>query len=70
MRKPQIYSPRLAEDLISPLYHAAKCRRVPMTRLASALVREGLARLSVSDEADSTTVREEPPVEDPRGRAV
>ena len=36
------YSPRLQRDLISPLYHAAKARRIPMTRLASSLLRDGL----------------------------
>jgi len=40
------YSPRLDRDLISPLYHAAKTRSVPMTRLASTIIREGLARLN------------------------
>jgi hypothetical protein len=69
--KPQYYSPRLDRDLISPLYHTAKARRVPMTRLASALVRAGLARLSVGDEAQSPILlREEPPALDPRERKI
>ena len=54
------YSPRLDEKLISPLYHAAKARRIPMTRLASLLVREGLQRLGESASSESTFVREEP----------
>ena len=54
------YSPRLDEKLISPLYHAAKARRIPMTRLASLLVREGLQRLGESANSESTFVREEP----------
>ena len=54
------YSPRLDEKLISPLYHAAKARRIPMTRLASSLVREGLQRLGESANSESTFVREEP----------
>lgn len=62
------YSPRLDRDLISQLYHAARGRREPMTRLASTLVREGLARLVESDEIESAVVRETPPVADPRGR--
>lgn len=62
------YSPRLDRDLISSLYHTAKRRRVPMTTLASALVREGLARLSGSDECESASVREEPPMPDPHRR--
>jgi hypothetical protein len=55
------YSPRLHRDLISPLYHAAKSRRVPMTRLASALVRDGLSRLGGSEDRESAVVREESP---------
>lgn len=38
----RVYSPQLAEQLISPLYHAAKARGIPMTKLASQLVAEGL----------------------------
>ena len=54
------YSPRLDQKLISPLYHAAKARRIPMTRLASLLVREGLQRLEEPANSESTFVREEP----------
>lgn len=61
------YSPRLQRDLISSLYHAAKSRRVPMTRLASTLVREGLSRLGGSEDRESTVVREESPAPDPGG---
>ncbi len=68
MAHPRYYTPRLDRDLIGPLYHTAKSRRVPMTRLASALVREGLARLAGSDAEKSATVREEPPASDPCGR--
>ena len=68
MARASYYSPRLDRDLISPLYHTAKRRRVPMTKLASALLREGLARLSGRDEIESAILREEPPALDPRGR--
>lgn len=68
MAHARYYSPRLERDLISPLYRTAKSRRVPMTKLASAFVREGLARLAGSDDADSAVVREEPPASDPRRR--
>jgi hypothetical protein len=68
MARTRYYSPRLDRDLISPLYHTAKRRRAPMTKLTSALVREGLARLLGSDEIESAVVREEPPALDPRGR--
>ncbi len=54
------YSPRLERPLITALYHAAKVQRIPMTRLASSLVREGLQRLGESANSESTFVREEP----------
>jgi hypothetical protein len=59
MAQSRHYSPRLERPLITALYHAAKARRIPMTRLASSLVREGLERIA---EAGSETafVREEP----------
>jgi hypothetical protein len=60
------YSPRIDRDLITHLYHAAKTRRVPMTRLTSALVREGLGRLGAGGN-EGTVIREEPPASDPRG---
>ena len=59
------YSPRLDRDLVSSLYHAAKSRRVPMTRFASTLVREGLARLAAHDEKTNAVIREEPSARDP-----
>ena len=68
MPKARKYSPRLDENLISPLYHAAKARRIPMTRFASSLVREGLARLAGASENEVCVLREEPPVNDPHGR--
>jgi hypothetical protein len=66
LHRTKYYSARLDRDLVSTLYHTAKVRRVPMTKLASALVREGLARISESDE--SPILREEPPAYDPGGR--
>jgi hypothetical protein len=42
MAHPRYYSPRLDRDLISRLYHQARAERIPMTALASRLVREGL----------------------------
>ena len=62
------YSPRLQRDLISLLYHAAKARRIPMTRFASSLVREGLARLDGGRDDEACVLREVPPVNDPHGR--
>ena len=59
MSKARYYSPRLDENLISPLYHAAKAKRIPMTRLASSLVREGLERLAGGHGGKSKLVRED-----------
>ena len=69
MTQARYYTPRLERALISPLYHAAKARRIPMTRLASSLVREGLERLGKGEVDESCVVSEEtPPVVGPHGR--
>ncbi len=68
MAHTRYYTPRLERDIITSLYHAARARRIPMTRLASSLVREGLARLDTCDREESCVLREEPPVDDPRGQ--
>jgi hypothetical protein len=70
MAHERYYTPRLERDLIASLYHAAKARRIPMTRLASLLVREGLTRLRENGTSEGCVLREEPPVVDPRGRTV
>ena len=62
MARAKYYSPRLERSLISPLYHAAKARQVPMTTLASRLVAEGLSRIA---EDETCIVAEEPSVCDP-----
>ena len=58
------YSPRLDRDLIAPLYRTAQDRRIPMTRLASELIREGLARVDDKSEG-AERVCETPPDDDP-----
>ena len=65
MAHARYYSPRLERDLISRLYHQAKSERVPMTALASRLVREGLAG---KDHEPTSVIAEEPPAFDPGGR--
>ena len=70
MAQSRYYTPQLERDLITALFHAAKARRIPMTRLASSLVREGLERLRVNEREESCALREDPPVDDPRGRIV
>jgi hypothetical protein len=39
-----MYSPKIREDLVSRLYHAAKARGVPMTRLVNEALEEYLRR--------------------------
>lgn len=53
------YSPRLDKSLISPLYHAARNERIPMTRLASRLVAEGLRKVATAKTRQSPS--QEPP---------
>jgi hypothetical protein len=42
MRRPKWYSPQLSREIVSRLYNKAKTERVPMTRLASRLIKEAL----------------------------
>jgi len=65
MAHARYYSPRLDRDLITRLYHQARTERVPMTALASRLVREGLAE---EPRMTGNVVAEEPPAHDPGGR--
>ena len=65
MAHPRYYSPRLDRELITRLYHQARTERVPMTALASRLVREGLAD---EHRTAGNVVAEEPPAVDPGGR--
>lgn len=69
MAKAKYYSPRLDRDLISSLYYAAKTRCIPMTTLASALMREALSKLETTVSEENAIVREETPAVDPGGRA-
>jgi len=38
-----MYSPKIAEELVHVLYFVAKDRKMPMTRLVNAIIREALA---------------------------
>ena len=48
MARAPYYTRQLDRPLVTALYHAAKSRRIPMTRLAPSLLREGLARTRIS----------------------
>ena len=38
MLKPRHYSPQLSRFMVSVLYHEAKARKIPMTKLADTLL--------------------------------
>jgi hypothetical protein len=38
-----MYSPKISEELISPLYHQAKAKGIPMTRLVNEILSEHLS---------------------------
>lgn len=42
MAKASHYSPRLSRFLVSVLYHHAKAKKIPMTKLADNLLRQSL----------------------------
>jgi hypothetical protein len=49
MRRPKWYSPQLSRDIVARLYHKAKTEGVPMTHLASRLIREALDSIESID---------------------
>ncbi|MGI8436761.1 MAG: hypothetical protein ACR2NX_07635 [Chthoniobacterales bacterium] len=52
--KSHYYSPQIDRDLVTALYHEARARRMPMTKLASQLLREALrAERTRQDSRDS-----------------
>jgi len=46
-----MYSPKISEDLVPVLYHTARARRMPMTKLVDKLIRKALASESLPHEA-------------------
>jgi hypothetical protein len=55
------YSPRISRFLVSVLYHEAKRRQIPMTKLTDELLRQQLTGCESWDEAQGVRVAEEPP---------
>ncbi|MCH7225096.1 hypothetical protein [Haloferula sp. A504] len=53
MARNRSYSPRIERDLVSALYHEAKHRRIPMTKLVDDLLRPALKA------GETTRLREE-----------
>jgi len=54
MARPTYYSPVIQRDLVSLLYHEAKQRKLPMTKLVDKLLRQSL------EDNETTRLREEP----------
>ncbi len=61
MPKFRYYSPRISHFLVSVLYHEAKRRQIPMTKLTDELLRQQLVGSQSWEEAHGTRVAEEPP---------
>ena len=61
MLKPRHYSPRISRFLVSILYHEAKRRGIPMTKLTDELLRQQLTGCESWDESQGMRVAEEPP---------
>lgn len=51
--KRRYYSPQLDRDLVSALYHTAKARGIPMTKLANRLLRAALRDEGVERAAEA-----------------
>ena len=56
MARPRYYSPAIDRFLVSALYHEARRRRVPMTRLADELLRGALKGTEGWEEAKTDAV--------------
>ena len=61
MLKPRHYSPQLSRFMVSVLYHEAKARKIPMTKLADTLLRQCLVHSSGWQIAESFRVAEQTP---------
>jgi len=49
--KNRYYSPRIARQLVTWLYHEAKARRIPMTVLVNQLITDGLEQSAITQHA-------------------
>ncbi len=56
MARPQHYSPQISRLLVSALYHEAKRRKIPMTRLTDDLLQQSLQ--GTEGWVTATTLRE------------
>jgi hypothetical protein len=61
MPRPRHYSPQLSRFMVSVLYHEAKARKIPMTKLTDNLLRQSLTDSEGWRTAESLRVAEAPP---------
>ena len=64
-----MYSPKIAEDLVSKLYHMGKARKIPMTRLVDSIIREALA-VDRRASTDARTLEVRDSASEPRSAAA
>ena len=68
MSRPTYYSPCINRELVRALYHEAKHRRKPMTRLVDEILSGALYGTAGWQIAHNTSVVQEQSDTDPRGR--
>ena len=61
MPRSRHYSPAISRFMVSVLYHEAKERKVPMTRLTDQLLRQSLVNSEGWRQAESLKIAESPP---------
>ena len=62
MPRPKHYSPQISRFIVSVLYHEAKARQIPMTKLTDDLLRQALTDSHGWRQAESLTIAESPPI--------
>jgi hypothetical protein len=65
MARPNHYSPTVSRFVVSVLYHEAKARKIPMTKLTDQLLRQSLEGTEGWKTAESARIAEDPPPEHP-----
>jgi len=61
MARPSHYSPAISRFLVSVLYHEARRRKMPMTRLVNQLLTQQLSDSEGWQQTQSLRIAEEPP---------
>ena len=61
MAQARYYSPQISRFLVSVLYHEARRRQIPMTRLTDELLRQQLSGCESWEKAQSLRIAEDTP---------